>query len=67
MSYVPYATTCRKRGAARVPTVDVGGVLVGSAHPIVVQSMTNTDTADVAGTVAAGRGAGHGPAASWCG
>ncbi len=28
------------------PTVDVGGVLVGSDHPIVVQSMTNTDTAD---------------------
>jgi (E)-4-hydroxy-3-methylbut-2-enyl-diphosphate synthase len=27
-------------------TVDVGGLLVGSAHPIVVQSMTNTDTAD---------------------
>ena len=27
-------------------TVDVGGVLVGSGHPIVVQSMTNTDTAD---------------------
>src|SRR5574341_943110 len=33
-------------------TVTVGGVPVGSAHPIVVQSMTNTDTADVAGTVA---------------
>jgi (E)-4-hydroxy-3-methylbut-2-enyl-diphosphate synthase len=33
-------------------TADVGGVPVGSAHPIVVQSMTNTDTADVAGTVA---------------
>jgi (E)-4-hydroxy-3-methylbut-2-enyl-diphosphate synthase len=33
-------------------TVDVGGVAVGSAHPIVVQSMTNTDTADVAATVA---------------
>ena len=31
-------------------SVSVGGVLVGSAHPIVVQSMTNTDTADVAGT-----------------
>jgi (E)-4-hydroxy-3-methylbut-2-enyl-diphosphate synthase len=31
--------------------VDVGGVKVGSAHPIVVQSMTNTDTADVAATV----------------
>ena len=33
-------------------TVRVGGVAIGSAHPIVVQSMTNTDTADVAGTVA---------------
>jgi (E)-4-hydroxy-3-methylbut-2-enyl-diphosphate synthase len=30
--------------------VDVGGVLVGGGHPIVVQSMTNTDTADVEGT-----------------
>ena len=33
-------------------TVDVGGISVGSAAPIVVQSMTNTDTADVAGTAA---------------
>ncbi len=32
--------------------VDVGGVEVGSERPIVVQSMTNTDTADIAGTVA---------------
>ena len=32
--------------------VDVGGVKVGSERPIVVQSMTNTDTADIAGTVA---------------
>jgi (E)-4-hydroxy-3-methylbut-2-enyl-diphosphate synthase len=31
-------------------TVSVGGVQIGSAHPIVVQSMTNTDTADAAGT-----------------
>jgi len=33
---------------ARHPTstVDVGGIAIGSAHPIVVQSMTNTDTAD---------------------
>jgi (E)-4-hydroxy-3-methylbut-2-enyl-diphosphate synthase len=31
-------------------TVDVGGVPVGSAHPIVVQSMTNTDTADADAT-----------------
>ncbi|HYT05459.1 MAG TPA: flavodoxin-dependent (E)-4-hydroxy-3-methylbut-2-enyl-diphosphate synthase [Gemmatimonadales bacterium] len=30
--------------------VNVGGVKVGGAHPIVVQSMTNTDTADVAAT-----------------
>ena len=33
-------------------TVSVGGVPVGSAHPIVVQSMTNTDTAAAAATAA---------------
>jgi (E)-4-hydroxy-3-methylbut-2-enyl-diphosphate synthase len=32
--------------------VDVGGVKVGGAHPIVVQSMTNTDTADADATAA---------------
>jgi (E)-4-hydroxy-3-methylbut-2-enyl-diphosphate synthase len=32
-------------------TAIVGGVPVGSGHPIVVQSMTNTDTADVPATV----------------
>ena len=31
--------------------VDVGGVQVGGGAPVVVQSMTNTDTADIAGTV----------------
>src|ERR1041384_5055462 len=31
--------------------VDVGGVKVGGDYPIVVQSMTNTDTVDVPGTV----------------
>src|SRR3954454_13963991 len=38
--------------AKRRPTVsvDVGGGLVGSAHPVVVQSMTNTDTADADAT-----------------
>jgi len=36
----------------RTVTTTIGGVNVGSAHPIVVQSMTNTDTADVALTVA---------------
>src|ERR671923_1824639 len=30
--------------------VDVGGVMVGGSAPVVVQSMTNTDTADVAAT-----------------
>ncbi len=36
----------------RTVTVDVAGVRVGSETPIVVQSMTNTDTADVDGTSA---------------
>ena len=40
------ALTERHRSVA----VDVGGVMVGGGAPIVVQSMTNTDTADVAGT-----------------
>ncbi len=35
----------------RKAVVDVGGVAVGGDHPVVVQSMTNTDTADVASTV----------------
>ncbi|MBV6487250.1 MAG: flavodoxin-dependent (E)-4-hydroxy-3-methylbut-2-enyl-diphosphate synthase [Pseudorhodoplanes sp.] len=34
----------------RSVAVDVGGVVVGGAAPIVVQSMTNTDTADVEAT-----------------
>src|SRR3954467_3370769 len=33
------------------PVVDIAGVKVGGNHPIVVQSMTNTDTADIASTV----------------
>ena len=32
-------------------TATVGGVPIGSGHPVVVQSMTNTDTADVPATV----------------
>ena len=32
-------------------TVDVGGIRVGSQAPVVVQSMTNTDTADIESTV----------------
>src|SRR6266568_3000650 len=43
----------------RTVTVDVGGVKVGSPHPIVVQSMTNTDTADAAATAAQVRALHH--------
>jgi len=32
-------------------TASVGGVRIGSGAPIAVQSMTNTDTADIAGTI----------------
>src|SRR5215475_10361803 len=35
----------------RTVAVNVGGVKVGGGNPIVVQSMTNTDTADTAATV----------------
>ena len=32
------------------PSVNVGGILIGSEHPVVVQSMTNTDTEDIHAT-----------------
>ncbi len=50
MSAIPVSQigcSSRRRRQARI-----GHVLVGGGAPIVVQSMTNTDTADVAGTVA---------------
>jgi (E)-4-hydroxy-3-methylbut-2-enyl-diphosphate synthase len=40
------STIARRRSVS----VDVGGVSVGGDHPIVVQSMTNTDTADADAT-----------------
>ena len=40
------ATTARRS----TPTVRIGHVSVGSDHPVVVQSMTNTDTADAKAT-----------------
>ncbi len=40
-----------RAGRRKSVRVDVGGVGVGDARPIVVQSMTNTDTADVDATV----------------
>src|SRR5690349_2231987 len=39
------------RPRRRAVVADVGGVKVGGDYPIVVQSMTNTDTADVSSTV----------------
>ena len=45
-------TLSAPRPRRRSVPVMVGGVAVGGDHPIVVQSMTNTDTADVAGTIA---------------
>ncbi len=41
------AMTERRKAIA----VNVGGILVGGCHPIVVQSMTNTDTANADATV----------------
>jgi (E)-4-hydroxy-3-methylbut-2-enyl-diphosphate synthase len=42
------ATTWPRRSTH---TVKIGSVSVGGGHPVVVQSMTNTDTADVAASV----------------
>ena len=49
MKEAPETTIAPRRWS--VP-VDVAGVVVGGAAPVVVQSMTNTDTADIASTVA---------------
>ena len=40
----------RTASRRETPTVSIDSVKVGSNHPIVVQSMTNTDTADVKAT-----------------
>jgi len=47
------APVALRPGARRHPTVpvDVAGIRIGGDSPIVVQSMTNTDTADVESTV----------------
>ena len=42
----------RRKGRRASVTCRVGGVPVGGGHPVVVQSMTNTDTADPASTAA---------------
>ena len=40
------------RSRRQTVPVNVGGVLVGGGSPIVVQSMTNTPTADAKATIA---------------
>jgi len=45
--FVPYGVAPRRKSC----NVSVGHVAIGGAAPIVVQSMTNTDTADAAATV----------------
>jgi (E)-4-hydroxy-3-methylbut-2-enyl-diphosphate synthase len=49
MSTAPNTTDLRSPRRASVP-VNVGGVIIGGDAPVVVQSMTNTDTADVEAT-----------------
>ena len=44
---LPYGAALRRKSCK----VGIGGVMVGGDAPIVVQSMTNTDTADAAATV----------------
>ncbi|HOW36199.1 MAG TPA: flavodoxin-dependent (E)-4-hydroxy-3-methylbut-2-enyl-diphosphate synthase [Candidatus Omnitrophota bacterium] len=35
----------------KTPSVPIGNLVIGSRHPIAIQSMTNTPTADIPGTV----------------
>jgi (E)-4-hydroxy-3-methylbut-2-enyl-diphosphate synthase len=46
----PATLETMKMPRRNTPTVHVGGVPLGAGNPIIVQSMTNTDTADAAGT-----------------
>src|SRR6201747_482284 len=48
----PHEDVAGPKARHKTTQVMVGNVAVGGGAPIVVQSMTNTDTADVAGTVA---------------
>jgi (E)-4-hydroxy-3-methylbut-2-enyl-diphosphate synthase len=46
-----YPSAMQSSARRRSIPVNIGGVMVGGAAPIVVQSMTNTDTADIDATV----------------
>src|SRR5258705_2931882 len=47
---IPQDDVAGPRGRHKTTQVMVGNIAVGGGAPIVVQSMTNTDTADVQGT-----------------
>src|SRR5881397_2596190 len=49
---IPQDDVAGPRARHKTTQVMVGNVAVGGGAPIVVQSMTNTDTADVDGTIA---------------
>src|SRR3954465_3750869 len=51
---IPQDDIAGPRARHQTTQVMVGNVAVGGGAPIVVQSMTNTDTADVEGTIAQG-------------
>ncbi len=51
-SFVDWAPLSAPLDRRKTVCVDVGGIKVGGQSPIIVQSMTNTDTADVDSTVA---------------
>lgn len=46
-----YCESINKTVRRKTRTVMVGNVALGSEHPIRIQTMTTTDTKDVAGTV----------------
>ena len=49
---IPQDDVAGPRARHKTTQVMVGNVAVGGGAPIVVQSMTNTDTADIDGTIA---------------
>lgn len=46
-----YCESTHKTIRRKTNTVMVGNVAIGSEHPIRIQTMTTTDTKDIAGTV----------------
>jgi len=47
---MPSPTAKNREAPGKTPTVNISGILMGQGHPVVVQSMTNTDTEDAVRT-----------------